>query len=62
LTKLCRDLAKVNIEQDAAGLLVMIQRKQTAAVAQHQAKGSKALYRKINYVPDNTGSMNMHDV
>jgi hypothetical protein len=58
LTKLCRDLAKVNIENDAEGLLVVIQRKLTAAVAQHQAKGSKALYRKINYAPDST-NMNL---
>ena len=49
LTKLCHDLVKVSIERDAEGLLVVIQRKLRAAVIQQQAKGSKALYRKINY-------------
>lgn len=49
LTKLCRDFAKCNIKTDPAGFFAIIERKMKEATTQHEAKGSKALYRAIRY-------------
>ena len=58
LTKLARDFAKCSIHVDPEGFFRLVQRKVKEATEQHQAKGSKALYRNIQYTPATTTTSN----
>jgi hypothetical protein len=49
LTKLARDFAKCSIHVDPNGFFLLVQKKVDEATKQHEAKGSKALYRNIKY-------------
>jgi uncharacterized Fe-S cluster protein YjdI len=58
LTKLARDFAKCSIHVDPDGFFRLVQRKVLEATEQHQAKGSKALYRNIRYTAPTTSNPN----
>ena len=63
LTKICRDLAKCNIKRDSNGIFAVIQRKLNEAVVLQESKGSKALYRHIDYnAPVRTNANDMETI
>jgi hypothetical protein len=49
MTKLCRNLAKCSIEQDASGVVALFNKKLNEAIALQEAKGAKALYRHVTF-------------
>ena len=49
LTKVCRGFAKCNIRQDPEGFIGVVQKKMTEATKLQEDKGSKALYRRIQF-------------
>jgi hypothetical protein len=48
-TKLCRDLAKFSIKQDASGIVAFFDKKLNDANTLQDAKGAKALYRHVTF-------------
>jgi hypothetical protein len=53
LTKLCRDFAKCNMRDDPNGFMTIVQKKMSEATIWQADKGSKALYRRIEYTNKN---------
>jgi hypothetical protein len=53
LTKLCRDFAKCSIKKDYPGFAAIIERKLQEATELIESKGSRGLYRRIEF--DSTG-------
>lgn len=49
LTKMCRDFAKCDIRRDYDGFMAIVGKKLEAAAKLQDDKGSKALYRKIDF-------------
>jgi hypothetical protein len=50
LVEVARKLAKCDIKRDAVGFQKVIQSKLNDAIVHQESKGSKAMYRKINFM------------